>query len=117
MADFGFEETLRMLGAWTRSGDGPNDGPPRGHGAGDSPPRGEDASFATLFSPIYPYNRFSLLNPFISIVGAASVFLLTGVAAASLVVLSFALVVVVFLLSEVFGYEIAMPPGMAPRFH
>jgi hypothetical protein len=29
--------------------------------------------------------------------------------------MSFALVVVVFLLSEVFGYEIAMPPGMAPR--
>jgi hypothetical protein len=113
MADFGFEETLRALGAWTRSGGG---GDNAGDGR-DSPPRGEDASFATLFSPIYPYNRFSLLNPFISVVGAATVFLLTGVAAASLVVLSFALVVVVFLLSEVFGYEIAMPPGMAPRFH
>lgn len=110
MADYGFEETLRGLGAWTRSGDGP-----RGNSA-DGAARGEDASFSTLFSPVYPYNRFPLLNPFISVVGAAAVFLLTGVAAASLVVLSFALVVVVFLLAEVFGYEVAMPPGMAPRF-
>ncbi len=101
MADFGFEERLRGLGAWSRRDDGA--------------PRGEDASFSTLFSPVYPYNRWSLLNPCISVVGAAAVVLLTGVAAASLVVMSFALVVVVFLLSEVFGYEIAMPPGMAPR--
>jgi hypothetical protein len=102
VADFGFEDTLRGLGSWTRR-------------EGDAP-RGEDASFSTLFSPVYPYNRWSLLNPFISVIGAAAVVLLTGVAAASLVVMSFALVVVVFLLSEVFGYEIAMPPGMGPRF-
>jgi hypothetical protein len=101
--DFGFEETLRGLGNWSRRD-------------GDAP-RGEDASFATLFAPVYPYNRFSLLNPLISIVGGVAVVLLTGVAAASLVVMSFALVVVVFLLSEVFGYEVAMPPGMAPRFN
>ena len=111
MADFGFEETLRGLGAFSeRKSDAP-----RGDSGADAP-RGEDASFSTLFSPIYPYNRFSLLNPFISVVGAAAVVLLTGVAAASLVVMSFAIIVVVFLLSEVFGYEIAMPPGMGPRF-
>ena len=105
MADFGFEETLRGLGSWTR----------REERAGEAP-RGEDASFATLFAPVYPYNKFSILNPFISVIGGVAVVLLTGVAAASLVVMSFALVVVVFLLSEVFGYEIAMPPGVAPRF-
>jgi hypothetical protein len=110
VADFGFEETIRGLGAWSRR----DDAGPRG--ARGEAPAGEDASFSTLFSPVYPYNKWSLLNPFISVVGAAAVVLLTGVAAASLVVMSFALVVVVFLLSEVFGYEIAMPPGMAPRF-
>jgi hypothetical protein len=109
VADFGFGETLHGLGSWARRDDAP-----RGD-SGAEAPRGEEASFATLFAPIYPYNRYSLLNPFISLVGGVAVVLLTGVAAASLVVMSFALVVVVFLLSEVFGYEIAMPPGMAPR--
>lgn len=95
-----FEENLRGLGAWTSRGDGTGDGGP---------------DFATLFSPVHPYNRWPLLVPFVSVAGAAAVFLLTGVAAASLVVMSFALLVVVFLLSEVFGYEIAVPPGMGPR--
>lgn len=95
-----FEETLRGLGAWHRGGRGADeDGP----------------SFSTLFSPIDPYNRWPFLVPFVSVAGAAAVFLLTGVAAASLVVMSFALLVVVFLLSEVFGYEVVLPPGMAPR--
>jgi hypothetical protein len=73
--------------------------------------------FSTLFSPVYPYNRWPVLVPFVAVAGAAAVVLLTGVAAASLVVMSFALVVVVFLLSEVFGYEIAMPamPAGFPR--
>jgi len=98
MADFNFEETLRGLGAWSSRGR---------QGSAD------DASFSTLFSPVDPYNRWPVLVPFVSVLGAAAVFLLTGVAAASFVVMSFALLVVLFLLSEVFGYEIAMPPGMA----
>jgi hypothetical protein len=65
--------------------------------------------FSTLFAPVYPYNRWPVLVPFVSVAGAAAIALLTGVAAASLVVMSFALLVVVFLLSEVFGYEIAVP--------
>ena len=95
-----FEETLRGLGDWSRGQERPED---------------ERASFSTLFSPVDPYNRWPLLVPFVSVAGAAAVFLLTGVAAASLVVMSFALLVVVFLLSEVFGYEIVLPPGMGPR--
>ncbi len=95
-----FEEALRGLGTWTRNGRRDDeDGP----------------TFSTLFSPVDPYNRWPLLVPFVSVAGAAAVFLLTGVAAASLVVMSFALLVVVFLLSEVFGYEVVLPPGMAPR--
>ncbi|MFN2426314.1 MAG: hypothetical protein ABR587_07690 [Candidatus Binatia bacterium] len=99
MADFNFEETLRGLGAWSSGSQ---------HGPGGTGP-----DFSTLFAPVDPYNRWPILVPFVSVLGAAAVFLLTGVAAASLVVMSFALLVVVFLLSEVFGYEIAMPPGMA----
>jgi len=99
MADFDFEETLRGLGAWSSRGE---------RGSADPGP-----GFSTLFAPVDPYNRWPMLVPFVSVLGAAAVVLLTGVAAASLVVMSFALLVVVFLLSEVFGYEIAVPPGMA----
>ena len=99
MADFDFNDTLRGLGAWSSRGE---------RGSTDAGP-----SFSTLFSPVDPYNRWPVLVPFVSVLGAAAVALLTGVAAASLVVMSFALLVVVFLLSEVFGYEIVIPPGMA----
>lgn len=96
MAQSGFEDTWRDLGrafGGSSSGRGFSDGP----------------DFATLFSPVDPYNRWPMLAPFVSVIGAAAVVLLTGVAAASLVVMSFALLVVVFLLSEVFGYDIAVP--------
>jgi hypothetical protein len=99
MSDFNFDETLRGLGAWSSRSQ---------RDSADSGP-----GFSTLFSPVDPYNRWPVLVPFVSVLGAAAVVLLTGVAAASLVVMSFALLVVVFLLSEVFGYEIAVPPGMA----
>ena len=108
MPDFdseqGFAGSWRDLGrsfpgGWSREG----------HGASDAEP-----GFSTLFSPVDPYNRWPVLVPFVSVLGAAAVVLLTGVAAASLVVMSFSLLLVVFLLSEVFGYEIAMPT-MPPR--
>ena len=71
---------------------------------------GEEPGFATLFAPVDPWNRFPLLAPIISVVGATAVILFTGIAATSLVVMSFALMAVWFLLSEVFGYEV-VPPG------
>lgn len=73
-------------------------------GAGDDEP-----GFASLFSPIDPFNRWPVLVPLVSIAGAATVVLLTGVAAVSLLVMTVSLLVVVFLLSEVFGYEIVLP--------
>lgn len=93
MAGFGFEDSWSSLGAAFQQRRG----------------NGNDPDFSTLFSPVDPYNRWPVLVPFVSVIGAAAVVLLTGVAAASLVVMSFALLVVVFLLSEVFGYEMAMP--------
>ena len=69
----------------------------------------EEPGFGTLFAPIAPFNRWPFLSPVIAIAGAAAVFVLTGVAAASLVVMSLSLLVVVYLLSEVFGYEIVLP--------
>lgn len=105
MADFDFDDAVRGLGRVFGGGSGGG----RGQQGGAS----GEPDFSTLFSPVDPYNRWPLLVPFVSVVGAAAVVLLTGVAAASLVVMSFALLVVVFLLSEVFGYEIVLPPGMA----
>ncbi len=69
----------------------------------------EEPGFGTLFAPIAPFNRWPLLSPVIAVAGAAAVFVLTGIAAASLVVMSLSLLVVVYLLSEVFGYEIVLP--------
>ena len=93
MAPTAFEDTLRGLGAWSSR--------ERDEGAGPG--------FSTLFSPVDPYNRWPILVPFVSVAGAVAIVLLTGVAAASLVVMSFALMAVVFLLTEVFGYELAIP--------
>ncbi|HEY2775699.1 MAG TPA: hypothetical protein VGK20_16785 [Candidatus Binatia bacterium] len=73
-------------------------------------------SFSTLFAPVYPWNRWSYLSPLVSVAGAATIFVMSGVAVASLLVMSFALLVVVFLLVEVFGFEIDLPPmPFAPR--
>lgn len=99
MSDFGFEDTWNTLGAAFQQRAGRANA---GH-------TDDGADFSTLFSPVDPYNRWPMLTPFVSVVGAAAVVLLTGLAAASLVVMSFALLVVVFLLSQVFGYEMAMP--------
>jgi len=94
VASGGFDETFGGIGrAFSGRAGGNHDGP----------------DFSTLFSPVEPYNRWPILVPFISVVGAAAVVLLSGVAVASLVVASCAVFVVVFLLSEVFGYELAMP--------
>ena len=96
MPTYGFEDAMNAFRSLGRE-------------SSHKPESDTDTGFSTLFSPIYPYNRWAVLTPFVSVAGAATVFLLTGVAAAALVVMSFALLVVVFLLSEVFGYEIAMP--------
>ena len=82
---------------------------------GENQSPGEEPGFGTLFAPVAPFNRWPFLSPIIGIAGAAAIFALTGVAAAALVVMSLALLAVVFLLTQVFGYEIVMPPGMAPR--
>ena len=102
MPDFDFEDALRGIGR------GFHGGSSNGGAAHEEAGLG----FSALFSPVDPYNRWPALVPFVSVLGATAVVLLAGVAAASLVVMSFALLVVVFLLSEVFGYEIAMPAGM-----
>lgn len=96
MAPRGFDDTAGGLGRAFADAVGP-DGP----------------DFSTLFSPVDPYNRWPFLVPFVSVAGAAAVVLLSGVAVASMVVAACAVFVVVFLLSEVFGYEMAMPvmPG------
>lgn len=101
MADRRMEDLLRELGAGFG---GRSNGAYNQSGAFEQGP-----DFSTLFAPVDPYNRWPMLVPFVSVVGAAVVVMLTGVAAASLVFMSFALLLVVFLLSEVFGYEMAIP--------
>lgn len=79
-------------------------------------PQDEEPGFRALFSPVGPFNRVPFLSPVIAVAGAAAVLVLTGVAAASLVVLSLSLLAVLFLLTQVFGYEIVMPTmPMPPR--
>jgi len=80
-----------------------------GQGSWSSGDTRDEPGFGTLFAPVAPFNRWPLLSPVIAVAGAAVIFVLTGVAAASLVVMSLSLLVVVYLLSEVFGYEIVLP--------
>lgn len=77
-------------GSWSKAGD-------------------EEPGFGTLFAPVSPFNRWPFLSPIIGIAGAAAIFTLTGVAAAALVVMSLSLLAVVYLLTQVFGYEIVLP--------
>jgi len=76
----------------------------RGDAASD-----EEPGFGTLFAPVAPFNRIPFLSPLIAVAGATAVVVLTGVAAASLVVMSLSLLAVVYLLTQVFGYEIVLP--------
>jgi hypothetical protein len=71
--------------------------------------RDDEPGFGTLFAPIAPFNRWPFLSPVVAVAGAAAIFALTGIAAAALVVMSLALLAVVFLLTQVFGYEIVLP--------
>jgi len=78
-------------------------------GSGDGTRPDGEPGFETLFAPVDPYNRWPLFAPVVSVLGAAAVFALTGVAVAAMVVLAAALLAVWFLLSEVFGYEVLVP--------
>ncbi len=84
-------------------------------GLGD-PFAGDDGAglFSALFSPVDPWNRWPLLTPLVSVAGAVTVVAAAGVGAAAMMVAGLALLLVVFLLSEVFGYEVLVP-GMPVR--
>ncbi|HYB98005.1 MAG TPA: hypothetical protein VEC57_02615 [Candidatus Limnocylindrales bacterium] len=71
---------------------------------------GRPASLSTLLRPVEPYNRWSFLAPIIGAAGAAAMIALCGVAIAAFAVMMAALALIWFLLSEVFGYELALNP-------
>ena len=78
MNSFDFEETLR---GFRRT---------FGDGFSSSSASGEEPGLATLFAPVDPWNRFPLLAPLVSVIGATAVILFTVIAVTSLVVMSFA---------------------------
>ncbi len=69
-----------------------------------------DQGVAGLLAPVAPYNRSTLLTPVVTVVGVIGVLVLSGVAVASLAAMTTALIVIYFLLTEVFGYEIQLSP-------
>ncbi|HYC57530.1 MAG TPA: hypothetical protein VEL28_21540 [Candidatus Binatia bacterium] len=71
-------------------------------------------SVSTLLRPIDPYNRWPFLAPVIGAAGFAALVALTGIAVGALLVMLAALALVGFLLTEVFGYELALNPNVRP---
>ena len=67
-------------------------------------------ALSTLLSPVDPYNSSALLTPVVAACAAAGVVVLTGVAVSGFAVAFLALLAVLFLLSEVFGYELSIGP-------
>jgi hypothetical protein len=70
--------------------------------------RGGVKALHTLVAPVDPYNRSTLLAPIVTAAGVLGVVMLSGVALASAVIAASALLALYFLLSRVFGFEIAM---------
>ncbi len=76
-------------------------------GAEQEMPRGGLSSF---FSPVDPYNRWPVFAPLLAAVGVAALVALSGVAVVAFAAMMAALAAMWFLLSEVFGYELALAP-------
>lgn len=68
------------------------------------------AGLSTLFAPVHPYNRWSMLSPIVAAGGVAALFGLCGVAVVAFAAMMLALWAMWFLLSEVFGYELSFVP-------
>jgi len=92
----GFADTLAGAKAWAGMGEGDADAGP----------------LSTLLRPVDPYNRWPLLSPVIGAAGAAAMVALSGVALAAFVVMMAALAMIWFLLSEIFGFELALDPSV-----
>ena len=68
----------------------------------------DSSDLSIWLDPVEPYNRSSVLTPLIRVAGVAGLVLLGGVAVGGFVVSFFALMAVCYLLSQVFGYELAV---------
>ncbi|MFQ5477035.1 MAG: hypothetical protein ACE5E4_00275 [Candidatus Binatia bacterium] len=69
---------------------------------------GEDSGFSSLLAPVAPFNSSGVLTPLVSVAGCISIIMLSGVAVGALATLLASLLAVYFLLTEVFGYNIAL---------
>jgi len=71
-------------------------------------------NLSTLLSPVYPYNRSSILTPIVAAVGVATMVVLSAAAIGGLTVTVAAMMALFYLLTEVFGYELELAPFTAP---
>ncbi len=69
-----------------------------------------DSGISALLKPVAPYNSSPFLTPVVTLVGVVGICMLSGLAVASLAAMTAALLAIYFLLSEVFGYDIALAP-------
>ena len=70
--------------------------------------------FLALVTPVDPFNRSDLLTPIVSAAGIITMIMLSGVAVGAMATLLAALMALYYVLTEVFGYELAVAPGAAP---
>jgi len=67
-----------------------------------------DRGLRAFVEPVDPYNRSRFLSPAVAAAGVVGVVLLGGVVVAASVIAAAALFAVIFLLSEIFGYDLSL---------
>ena len=72
-----------------------------------------EGGFASLVSPVDPFNRSAVLTPIVAAAGVVGVVMLSGVAVGAMVTTVAALMAVYYLLTAVFGYDISFAPPTA----
>ncbi len=77
---------------------------------GSSVDEGRSYDLSTLLAPVDPFNRSPLFTPVVRTLGAVGIVCLSGVALGGLAVALAAFAALYFLLTEVFGYELALAP-------
>ncbi len=65
---------------------------------------------STLLRPVDPYNRTPVMASLVGAAGAVGLVMLSGLALGAMAVSVLAMLGVLFLLTEVFGYEISVAP-------
>ena len=73
-----------------------------------------ERGFVSLVEPVAPYNQSRILAPAVAAAAVVGIVMLGGVVVAASVIAAAALAAVIFLLTEIFGYDLALAVAPGP---